>query len=151
MTEAAPVPVPAYPDAELVTMSVHEMLRTGPDDPLVIDTFLRSGWTPPLVMVNRIGGSPDQWDVTDYAIVRCAYYGEKRMDAWNLASRGESIMLGYRGRAVHVPEYGADAEILIDSVDIAVGGQQLPDEAPEDRRVVKDYVVGLRRAYYLLG
>ena len=51
---------------------------------------------------------------------------------------------------VPVPAY-PDAEILIDSVDIAVGGQQLPDEAPEDRRVVKDYVVGLRRAYYLLG
>ena len=151
MTETAPTPVLAYPDAELVVMSIHETLASGPDDPLVVDTFLRSGWTPPLIMVNRIGGSPDQWDVTDYAIVRCAYYGEKRMDAWALAGRGESTMLGYRGRSIAVPEYGADATILVDSVDISVGGQQLPDEAPEDRRVVKDYVVGLRRQYHLLG
>jgi hypothetical protein len=153
VTETTPTPVLAYPDAELVTMAVHDVIRTSPEGlpTLVVDTFLRSGWTPPLVMVNRIGGSPDQWDVTDYAIVRCAYYGAKRMDAWDLAARGEATMVSYRGRSVSVPEYGEDAMILIDSVDIAVGGQQLLDEAPEDRRVVKDFVIGLRRAYYLLG
>lgn len=131
----------AYPDAELVTLAILEDLQGEKD------TFLRSGWNPPLTQVNRIGGAPDNSDITDFAIMRLAHYGATRMDAWNLASQGEALMIGHRCRNVYVPEY--DGEILVDSVDIIIGGQQLPDIDPDDRRVVKDYIIGLRRPYHL--
>lgn len=145
----APVVSVAYPDAELVTMAIHKLLVAA-NPGLKIVTFLPANWVPPLVQINRIGGAPDVRDVTDYPLVRCAYYGVDRMGAWNLAAQGEGVMIGMRHRAVEVPAYGVGAEILIDSVDIAVGGQQLPDVNPDDRRVVKDFLLGLRRPHHLV-
>lgn len=141
------IPVLAYPDAELVTLAVHDLLVPG-NQGLVVTTFLRSGWVPPAVQINRIGGSPDQWDLTDYPIMRCAYYGVNRPAAWDLAAQGEATMMGMAHRAVYVERY--DGEILIDSVSIIVGGQQLPDVDPDERRVVKDFQLGLRRPHRLL-
>jgi hypothetical protein len=140
-----------YPDAELICLAVVGLLdgtNGGPVEDLTTTTFLWDDWSPPLIQVNRIGGAPDNMDVTDYPIMRIAAYGENRMAAWNLAGLAEGLMIGMRGRSVHVPEYDTDAGetwVLIDSVDIAVGGQQLPDVDPDDRRVVKDYVLGMRR------
>jgi hypothetical protein len=133
----------AYPDAELVTLSILDPLDGE------AGTWLESGFTPPYTQVNRIGGAPDNSDITDFALMRVAHYGTDRMNAWQLAAQGEALMIGARYHAIPVPEYGEDATILVDSVDIIVGGQQLPDVAPDDRRVVKDYLVGLRRAWRL--
>lgn len=130
-----------YADAELVTLAILDPL----DGP--IGTFLPSGFTPPYTQVNRIGGAPDNSDITDFAIMRLAFYGANRMAAWDMAAQGEALMMARRGRVIFVPEY--DGNICIDTVDIVVGGQQLPDVAPDDRRVVKDIVLGMRRPWHL--
>jgi hypothetical protein len=131
-----------YPDAELVTLALLEPL------PGNVVTFLPPGFTPPITQVNRIGGAPDNSDITDYPIMRIACYGATRMAAWQMAAQAEALILGNRCRAIYVPEY--DGDVLIDSADIVVGGQLLPDIDPDDRRVVKDFIVGMRRAYRLI-
>ena len=137
-----------YADAEIVGLALMDLLV--PSTPgLTTGTFLRSGWTPPFIQVNRIGGAPDVSDITDYPILRLAVYGADRMKAWDLSAKAEGMVIGHRGRNVYVPEYGS--EILIDSADIVVGGQQLPDVDPDDRRVVKDVILGMRRPYYLVS
>jgi hypothetical protein len=130
-----------YPDAELVALALLEPL------PGSVVTFLPPNFQPPITQVNRIGGAPDNSDVTDFPILRIACYGTNRMQAWSMAAQAEALILGNRCRAIYVPEYGGD--ILIDSADIVVGGQLLPDIDPDDRRVVKDIIVGLRRPYGL--
>lgn len=143
---SAPIIQAIYPDAELVCLAIVDLLKAengGPVENLTTGTFLWDDWSPPLIQVNRIGGAPDVSDITDYPLLRLAMYGEDRMAAWNLAGQVEGLLIGMRHRAVYVPEYGAN--VLLDSVDIAVGGQQLPDTDPDDRRVVKDLVIGFRR------
>lgn len=133
----------AYPDAELVTLSILDPLDGN------AGTWLPSGFTPPYTQINRIGGAPDNSDITDFAIVRVAHYGANRMGAWQLAAQGEALMIGARHHEISVPLMGEGVAILVDSVDIVIGGQQLPDVAPDDRRVVKDYIIGLRRPWRL--
>ena len=132
-----------YPDAELVMLA---LLAPLPGNAV---TFLPSGFVPPITQVNRIGGAPDNSDVTDYPIIRVACYGANRSAAWQMAADAEALVIGNRCRAIYVPQY--DGDILIDSADIVVGGQQQPDVNPDDRRVVKDFILGLRRAYHLVA
>lgn len=112
-------------------------------------------WLPPdpampIIWVQRIGGGPDEWDCTDYALIRVHYYSEKRDDAMNLAAEGERIMLGHRGRSVDRPGTKSHG-LLIDYVSLDVGAAVDPDLEPDERRVTKNYTTGCRRQYHLAG
>lgn len=131
-----------YPDAELVLIALLEQAL--PE--ATVDTFMNSGWEPPLALVNRIGGAPDVADITDYPIMRVAFYGDTRNVSWNLAARGEGAIMLSRHHFIDVPDVGP---VLLDFARIEIGGQMLPDLDPDDRRVVKDFTLGFRRQYHL--
>lgn len=136
MTEMIYVP---YPDAELVFLDLLGSVAS-------TVTMLPPGFDAPIIQINRVGGAPDPLDITDYAIMRIAYYGVNRPVSWAMAAQGEALIIGHRGRAIQVTDVGP---VIMDSVDILVGGQMLPDLDPDDRRVVKDYVAGFRRPWHL--
>lgn len=139
-----------FPDAELVMISLHELvLGAMPEyEGMTVDTWLQPNFTPPYVQINRIGGSPGADMITDYPIMRCAYYMPTRNESWQMAAAGEAALLAYEHRNIPVPGVG---DVLLDSLGIVIGGQMLPDLDPDDRRVVKDYVLGFRRQYHLVG
>ena len=129
----------AYPDAELVLMALLEAKH--PE--ATVDTWVSEGDVDaPFIHVMRIGGSPDTGDVTDYPLMRVACYGNTRQDAWNLSRAVEVDILGHRHRNIVVPDLGP---VLLDAAEIMVGGNLTPDLAPDDRRVVVDYILGFRR------
>lgn len=127
----------AYPDQELAYM---HLLR--PLAPTV--THLPAKWKAPIIHIQRIGGGPDEWDVTDYALMRVIFYGADRGAAWALAGQGESLLLSMRGRAINRPDTESHG-LLIDFVALDVGGVQDPDLDPDDRRVIKNFTTGMRR------
>lgn len=139
-----------FPDAELVLISLHRLVLG--DMPeyagMKVGTWLPAGFTPPFVQVNRIGGAPDPSMITDYPIMRCAYYMPTRNESWQMAAAGEAALLAFEHRNIPVPGVG---DVLLDSLGIVVGGQMLPDIAPDDRRVVKDYILGFRRQWQLVS
>jgi hypothetical protein len=138
-----------FPDAELVAMELHRLVLGAMPEyaGLRVVTFLPPNFTPPLVQVNRIGGAPDPSGITDYPLMRFAYYMPTRNESWQMASAGEAALMAYEHRNIPVTGVG---DVLLDSLGIFVGGQMLPDLDPDDRRVVKDYVMGFRRQYQLL-
>jgi hypothetical protein len=115
---------------------------------LRVVTFLPPNFTPPLVQVNRIGGGPDASGITDFPIMRFAYYMPTRNESWQMSAAGEAALMAYEHRNIPVPGVG---DVLLDSLGIIIGGQMLPDLDPDDRRVVRDYVLGFRRQYHLVG
>jgi hypothetical protein len=125
-----------YPDAEIVLMDL--LALTGVET----TTWLPEGWEPPLAQVNRIGGAPDASDVTDYALMRVAYYGSDRQAAQNLASDGTRLIKGFAGRST-------PSGVLIDFATVEVGNLLEPDLDPDDRRVTVNYTLGFRRQYHL--
>jgi hypothetical protein len=134
---------PPYPDAEQVGMDLHRHLA-----PVV-------SWLPPdpqmpIIWVQRIGGGPDEWDQTDYAMVRVHYYHETRNQAMNLAKAGESVVLGMKGKTVHHDVPTTSEGVLIDYSSLDVGPISDPDLEPDERRVSKTYTLGMRRQYHLL-
>lgn len=132
-----------YPDVEQAVMDI--LLPLGP-----VVSWLPPEFEPPLQHVQRIGGGPDVIDVTDYALIRVSFYGETRNAAWALAGLGEQMILSHRGREVNRPGRPTHG-MQIDSADLDVGGTLDPDLDPDDRRVTKNFVVGMRRQYHLVG
>lgn len=132
-----------YPDTEQVLM---DLLR--PVGHTV--TWLPPKFAAPIIHIQRIGGGPDDWDITDYALIRLAFYGDSRNEAWTLAAQGEALLISYRGRTVDRPGTPSDG-VIIDFVALDVGGMLDPDLDPDDRRVIKNFTVGCRRQYHLVG
>jgi hypothetical protein len=130
-----------YPDAERVVLAILE-----PVLPDKVDTWLPTPFQPPFIQVNRTGGGPDNSDVTDYPLMRVRFYGGDRSGAWDLAADGEKAMMSAQGRYISVPGIGS---VLVDYVTIALGGTQDQDVDPDNRRVTKDFMLGLRRQYHL--
>lgn len=130
-------PVLAYPDAELVLMALLEARH--PE--ATVDTWAEGDVDAPFIHIMRIGGSPDQYDVTDYPLMRVACYGNTRKEAWDLSRAVEVSILGSRHRNIETE----GGPVLVDYAAIEVGGTQEPDEEPDDRRIVVNYVLGWRR------
>lgn len=126
-----------YPNAQDVVMDL--LALTGVE----ATTWLPEGWEPPIIQVNRIGGAPDASDVTDFPLMRVAYYGSDATSAQNLASDGTRLIKGFSGRAT-------PSGVQIDSAVVEVGGLLEPDLDPDDRRVTVNYSLGLRRQFHLL-
>jgi hypothetical protein len=140
---------PPYPDREQVLLDVLSVLVDAEDVPILGVTRLPPDFEPPLYKVQRIGGGPDPWDNTDYALMRIDWYGETRDAAWQLSQAGEQVLLAHRGRTVERPGLPSDG-MLIDYVELDVGGVMDPDLDPDDRRIIVNYSVGMRRQYHLL-
>lgn len=134
----------AYPDAELVMMAIHGH-EPGND---TVGTFIQNDPEPGDIVVQRIGGGPDAEDQTDYPLFRVLYYGETRADAMQLSRDGERLVMAHKGRCIRRPGHPMDG-ILVDYATIEVNGTMDPDLDPDDRRVVKNYSLGLRRQYHL--
>lgn len=139
---------PTYPDAELFVLAALEaflpaLVGAAPQMKIEkIDTWLPESFDPPYVRVQRSGGAPDVYDVTDYPVISTASYGTTRMAAWELARVVEQVILGVKYRSIEVPGYG---RVLCDSSVLLSGGEQVPDLDPDDRRVDKTFQLGFRR------
>lgn len=132
-----------YPDSEQVLKDLLTSLaRTV--------TWLPPEFEAPIIHVQRIGGGPDEWDITDYPLMRLAFYGDTRNEAWSLAGQGEALILSYRGKTVSLPGAPSDG-VIIDYATLDVGGMLDPDLDPDDRRVIKNFTIGMRRQYHLAG
>lgn len=119
-----------YPDAETVLLDLLE-----PIAPAV--TSLPARFEPPMIVVERVGGAPDPDDVTDYPLLQVSCYGARRPDAWSLSGQCQVAILSSPCSEVN--------GVLIDYAEVAIGGQQVPDMDPDDRRVVSTYRLGFRR------
>lgn len=76
--------LPAFPDAETVVMDLLE-----PVAPTV--TATPNELVPPLIRVNRVGGSDDGF--TDNPRMEIACYGSDRAQAWQLAEECRRVIL----------------------------------------------------------
>lgn len=140
----APLELPlAYPDAELVMMSIVGLVPGVTN----VDTYIPPNPTAGLVIVTRVGGVPDPSDVTDYPIMRVSCFADDRMAAWALQRDCQRYILAHKARNIFVPEL--EGEVLVDSADISDGNTQVPELDPDDRRVDAGYVLGLRRQCHL--
>lgn len=135
----------AYPDGELVMMAIH-----GPADNELIGTWIPDEPPKGTVVIQRIGGGPDPQDLTDYGLYRVLYYGDTRQEAMDLSRDGERLVMAHRGRCIRRPGHPAN-DTLIDDVAVDVNGTLDQDLDPDERRIVKNYIMGLRRQYHLVG
>lgn len=136
---------PAYPDAELVMMAIH---RDVPPEGSYIGTWIPQDPEPNTIVVQRIGGGPDPYDVTDYPLFRVLYYGATRNAAMDLSRRGEQYVKAHSGRSIKRPGDPADG-VLIDSAGVDINGTLDEDLDPDERRIAKNYILGLRRQFHL--
>jgi len=139
---SVPVSLPlAYPDAELVMMAIVENVSDN------VTTVIPEDAPDDLIVVSRVGGVPDQWDVTDYPMLRVSCWGATRPEAWERQQECQRWILAHRHHNVDVPDLGG--EVFIDEAAIADGNAQVPELDPDDRRVDASYVLDLRRQRHL--
>lgn len=136
---------PAYPDAELVMMAIHRLALS---EGAYVGTWIPEDPEPGTVVVQRIGGGPDPYDVTDYPLFRVLYYGATRNDAMALSRLGEQHVKAHSGRSIKRPGDPANG-VLVDSAAVDINGTLDEDLDPDERRVAKNYILGLRRQYQL--
>lgn len=121
--------MPPFPDAESVVLALLE-----PVAPTV--TATPADLVPPLIRVQRVGGSDD--GITDYPRMEIACYGKDRAQAWQLAEQCRQIVLG----SVRTLAGGA----LIDNARTDNAPNQIPYVTTEDvRRVVSYFRLAVRR------
>lgn len=118
-----------FPDAETVVMDLLAQVA-----PTV--TATPADFTPPLIRVQRVGGSDDR--ITDMPRVEVACYGADRPQAWQLIEQCRRVILGSYGTTVD--------GVLIDSARTDNPPTQLPYATTEDtRRVVAYFRFAWRR------
>ncbi|QXV57350.1 hypothetical protein CVV72_10220 [Amycolatopsis sp. TNS106] len=122
--------LPPFPDAETVLLALLEPLA-----PTV--TATPADLVPPLIRVQRVGGSDDR--ITDYPRMEVACYGRDRAEAWQLAEQCRQLVLGSVRTRV--------ATVLIDTARTDNPPVQAPYSTTDDSRRVLDYFrLGWRRA-----
>lgn len=144
-----PLKIAAWPDAERVVMGILDRIGSIPVfGTTETGTHLVPDWDPPFWQVRRVGGGPED-GITDIALVQIHSYGATRDAAWDLAAVAEHYMLEAGGRNVYdLPRFGT---VLVDWTDLAVGGSEVPELDPDDRRVTKDYAIACRKHILTLG
>ncbi|MFK0249281.1 hypothetical protein ACIQUM_31670 [Amycolatopsis azurea] len=121
--------MPPFPDAETVLLALLEPLA-----PTV--TATPADLVPPLIRVQRVGGSDD--GITDYPRMEIACYGKDRAQAWQLAEQCRQLVLG----SVRTYVDG----VLIDNARTDNPPTQVPYATTEDiRRVVGYFRLAWRR------
>nr|WP_181771284.1 hypothetical protein [Amycolatopsis pittospori] len=122
--------MPPFPDAETVLLALLE-----PVAPTV--TATPADLAPPLIRVQRVGGSDD--GITDHPRMEIACYGKDRAQAWQLAEQARQLVLG----SVRTRIDG----VLIDNARTDNPPTQVPYATTEDiRRVVSYFRLAWRRA-----
>jgi hypothetical protein len=94
-----------------------------------------------LIVVRRVGGGPDEDDLTDYPVLLVAAHAPNYLSASELQ---DDIQVEIKSWPLR--EIGPN-KILVDEADIYVGEQEIPDVYPDERRVVATYRLGLRRQF----
>lgn len=112
-------------------------------------------WLPPdpgrIIWIQRIGGAPDPWDITDYGLLRVSTFDEKRNNSMDLSKDCERLLLAFKdGGQINRPG-SASHLMLIDFTGMETGPSVDPDLEPDERRVTKNFTVGMRRQYHLAG
>jgi hypothetical protein len=124
----------AYPNAVVVVMDMLEGLAP-------VRASVPPNFDPAteLIVVRRVGGTPDPDDVTDNPIVQVACYGPNYLAASGLQSEVQVRILTSPCTEVN--------GVLVDEARIFVGEQEVPDVYPDDRRIVSTYQLGWRRQF----
>lgn len=124
----------AYPNATVVVLDMLAdiaTVRTAPPPNFDVATEL--------IVVRRVGGTPDPEDLTDRPIVQVACYAPTFLAATELAAEVQVRIL-----SSPLTEVGG---VLVDEAAIFVGEQEVPDVYPDDRRIVSTYQLGWRRQF----
>ena len=131
-----------YPDANATVMSL--LADLAPTRLTVPQDF-----TPPLIVVKRVGGQPDPDDITDFPIMLIAVYGADYPSAQALMSQVQTRILSSPATLVDVVDVIGDitGQVLVDSAGIHVGEAEVPDVYPDDRRLTSTYQFGWRRQF----
>lgn len=128
------LPTQTYPNAVVLCMDGLSALgTTRPGVPPNFDGSYK------LIVVKRIGGTPDPDDVTDYPIMQIQNYAASYLLAADLAADVQLEILNWPLKQI------GPNQILVDEAEIYVGEMELPDIYPDERRVVSTYRLGLRR------
>lgn len=134
----------AYPNSVHVVMSLLDPLLTG---------WVRPGVPPgfepgqKLITVQRVGGGPDDEDITDYPILLVACYGSTFLEASNMQAQCQVKILSASATEVILLDTTPEQRVLIDEADLYIGDQEVPDLYPDERRVTSTYRLGLRRQF----
>jgi hypothetical protein len=121
--------LPPFPDAETVVMTLLE-----PAAPTV--TATPADLVPPLIRVQRVGGSDD--GITDYPRMEIACYGKDRAQAWQLAEQCRQLVLG--SVRTHV------GGVLIDNARTDHSPTQVSYENADLRRIIAYFRLSWRRS-----
>lgn len=127
----------AFPDASLVMAAI-----LTPVAPVVF--YLPNDFASPIITVKRVGGRPDADDITDYPILLVSFYDDDYPSVSALASAGQVAILSSPLTQVVLPDH---SHVLIDTADIWIGEQELPDIYADERRITSTYQLGLRRQF----
>ena len=132
-----------FPDIELVLIDLL--------DPALTATVTATGaeLVPPMIQVERVGGSDD--GITDRPRVRVRAIGANRSQAWKLAretqafltNRATSVLIKGRWTATEWP-----GGIQLDSVSTATPPRQIPEEGRTANMVDLIMEIHLRRPWW---
>lgn len=140
----------AYPDANTTVKSLL-LDDTRPGGSLgPCSLVVPQDFTPPLIVVKRVGGQPDAEDVTDFPIMLIAVYGATYDAAQSLMSQVQTRILTAPATLVPLRDPAGvltGASVLVDSSGIHVGEAEVPDVYPDDRRITSTYQLSWRRQF----
>lgn len=127
-------PEPAFPDAELVTMSLLDDLGwtcTALPDPEQWPSLM------PIIAINRIGGGVTRDGITDRALIAVVVVEETRPKAWQSAAK-------VRARIASAGCTEVDG-ILIDTTDEETGTAADPNLGSDNRFVEQTFWLSFRQ------
>jgi hypothetical protein len=136
-----------YPSAVMIGMNGLEA-RFGSD------TMIRPGPPPnydfsqKLMTVRRVGGGPDEEDLTDYPVLQIACFASSYTTAALMQKSVENEVLSWPLTMINAAFDGEPPWLaLVDEAELYVGEQEIPDVYLDERRVVATYRLGLRRQF----
>lgn len=128
-----------YPNAVILTMD--GLAARFPDAEVRPKVPPNFDFAVELITVQRIGGGPDEEDLTDYPVLLVGCYAPTYLRAADLQSEVQVEIMSWP-----LTEVGPN-KILVDEAEIYVGEQEVPDVYPDERRVTSTYRLGLRRQF----
>lgn len=100
-------------------------------------------FTPPLLVIRRVGGRPNLEGDTDYPLILVSAYG-------NTYTEAEELMGQVTVRVLSSPLTMVNG-VLIDEATLYVGEMEVPDVYPDDRRITETFQLGWRRQFLPAG
>lgn len=129
----------SLPNATVVMMD----LLTGVTDDQNVVADIRVApppdFSPPLLVIKRVGGTPDEDGLTDHPVIMVAAYGATFLRAVALQENAQQRVMRSPLTVV--------GNVLIDDARIYVGEEEVPDIYPDERRIVVTYQFDWRRPW----